>query len=127
MFFTDINLITVIVAAVISIALGFVWYAPWFFGSTSLLSSTRGWKAYVGSAVTTLITAFFIASLLNSIVVLGLSGIVMAGFVVWLGFMAPVRVNDYFYGRMPRGAVLVDLGYGLVSTLLMALVIGLFS
>lgn len=142
MFFQGISYITVIVAAALSMGLGFIWYSPYLFGKKWIVemgsnmdalkeknqSKTGMFRIYGLSVVTSIITAYILASIFNSIVVVGgLWPILSVGFFLWLGFMVPVLFAGVLFGNNSYTLFAINAGYQLTSILLMSFVIGIFS
>ena len=125
MFFTEINLVTVLVATIMGFGFGLVWYAPWAFGKlwkkvnrheNTNKSEASSYKSHVISLLVTFISAFILASLFNSILIISVSGILLVGFLMWLGFTLPVKINEYMYSSTPFSLISIDLGHQLVVT-----------
>lgn len=140
MFFHDISFITVICSALVSMALGFVWYSPFLFGKRwnaemghteeSLKSITNGSgmvRTYTVGSALALVTAYCIAVIFNSVVFVGLSGLIIAALVLWMGFMLPVMVNGFLYAKDSLVLLAINASYQLVSILLMSFIIGIFG
>lgn len=122
-----INLLAVLVAAIIRMAVGTAWYAPVTFGPRwqSLAGVTKEqWAARMPMAIVTdtimsLIMAFALAN------IIAYSGIgdwlngALAGFWVWLGFMMPIFVG--LWAHEGRRVQLISLmsGFNLVALVLM--------
>jgi hypothetical protein len=135
MFFSNIHYVPVIVAAVIGVGVGFVWYAPWAFGKRFIASipnaETREKKAmapiFTMTAIMTLITAFVLAALFNSLVVTSIWGILLTALLVWLGFSVPLKLYDYLFGADKLAYFWIAIGYELVTIIVMSLIIGIFG
>jgi len=111
-----VNYLAVIVAAVVAIVIGFIWYAPQVFG-------TR-WMAYLGTTQAQLgqpgpagIVTGVVASLVNAFVLavlsLNLGGKtltdgVMLGVIVWLGFMATLTAAEVAFTKRPWGLWVIN-------------------
>jgi hypothetical protein len=140
MFFQNISLLTVVVAAIVSMGLGFVWYSQFIFGkrwiketgnTEEFLKNTTSKKGMirtyaVGTALS-LITAYVVAVVLNSIVFVSLGGMLTVAFVLWLGFSFPVMVNAVLYGKDSIVLLAINSGYQLTSLVLTVLIIGIFG
>ena len=87
MFFENISYITAIIAAIISMGLGFIWYSPYVFGKIFMKEtgmtpekmeeskesgSQNMAKTYALSTILSVVTALVIAGLLNSLIVTSL-------------------------------------------------------
>ena len=143
MFFTDINYITVIIAAAVSIGLGFLWYSPVLFGKRWMkemdftpegleelkkTNSAKGMaRTYTLTSAFALVTAFVIAALLNSLIVASLGGLILLAILLWLAFSMPVLANQVFYGGDSLVLFAINSGYQLAAILLSTLIIGIFG
>jgi hypothetical protein len=122
-----INWWAVIVAALIRIAVGFIWYSPFAFlkpwqGMTGVTQETMraGTPKAVGIDVAmSLIMAFALAN------IVGASGITdwvngaLAGFWVWLGFVFTSFFVLWAYENRPLQLVAINTGHNLVALILM--------
>jgi uncharacterized membrane protein YpjA len=106
----SINWLAVVVCVVIAMISGFIWYHPKLFYSA--------WRAGIGISgemsnpnpmiyVFTIIAAFVqvasVALLVNQMGSTTVTSGVMAGFMVWLGFVAPTNlVNNYLRGMASK-------------------------
>lgn len=139
----EINFIAVLLAAIASMVLGFVWYSPMVLGKPWM--KERGYtkeslnkeqkemgKWYAVSFVLALVTAYVLAHVMglsmyfynNSPVTTGL----LTGFWVWLGFVMTVQATATIFSDKKNWKLFgIDSGYQLVSLLLMGVVLGLLS
>ena len=138
MFFSAIDISAVVVATVMSMGLGLIWYAPWVFGPVWKRSSEEkkekdglpqspSWISYLASFVMTFISAYIIGALFGSLLVVTIGGMILVGVCMWAGFVLPVKLADLFYGREDISSFSVIVGYHLLSLVLMSVVIGVFS
>lgn len=139
----DVNYVAILIAAIVSMALGFIWYMPALFGKRwmKLMGYTpeslkedqkKMGKMYAVSFVLTLVTAF----VLSHVIVLSVSYFsyspVMSGvtsaFWMWVGFILPVQATDVIFRKGEKSWELlgINTGYQLVSVLLMGVIIGMF-
>lgn len=131
----------VVVAAILSMVIGFVWYGPLF---GKVWSELMGWgpmtpekmkemqkkarPAYAITFVASLVMAYvlahtyvFASSYTNTV---GLVGGLMAGFWSWLGFIMPVTLGSVLWDGKPWKLWFINAGYWLVLLLVMGAVIG---
>lgn len=122
-----LNWLAILVAAIIRMAIGFVWYSPpvllkpWQ-AETGITPETMRaglTKALVVDVVASLLMAFALAN------IIGASGITdwfngaMAGFWVWLGFMATLLVSLWGYENRSLKLIAINLGNNLIALALM--------
>lgn len=136
-----VNYLAVIVAALISMAVGFLWYGPLF---GKIWMKENGWnpeklkgmkppnmtKQYSIQFVGALFMSYVLASaLLFASSYLGTSGIsagLMVGFWNWLGFIAPVTLVTVLYERKSWKLWFLNNSYYLVSLILMGILLALW-
>lgn len=130
--FGGVNWLAVIVAAVVGIIIGFIWYAPPVFG--------RRWAraagielpqpgevqpmTYVAAVVTALVTAYILAVLVGGLGAASLGDGAVVGAVVWLGFVAPYLGSGVFFERRSIEWWAINAGQAIVSLVVMGAIIG---
>ena len=140
MFFQNLNYITMVVATIAGMVVGFIWYAPFAFGKVWLrLKEQNGnetqrekenkptWPIYLLSGLGTLASAFALSVIFNSIIIVGIWGILIAAFVVWIGFFVPVKLSDFIYGGESPVLFLISAGHYLLAIIIMAFIIAFFG
>ncbi|WP_210481426.1 DUF1761 domain-containing protein [Naasia sp. SYSU D00948] len=134
-----INLWAVLLATLSSMVVGFVWYSRpvmgdrWMrlTGITEEQISKSPVGAYIGTILASFVTALVLAgaasisqayyggsSLLNAVV---------TALILFAGFTAARFVTHDAFDRRPWALTLLNLGYELITLLVMALIIGLFG
>jgi hypothetical protein len=122
-----INWLAVLVAAIIRMAVGFAWYSPPLFlkpwqavtGVTPESMRAGLGKAMVVDVIGSLIMSFALA---NIIVASGITDWLngsLAGFWVWLGFMATLMVSLWGYENRSLKLIAINLGNNLIALVLM--------
>ncbi len=133
-----INWWAVIVATIVNVVLGSLWYGP-IFGKAWMKmmninpeamteDQKKGmWKSYTIMIIGSLLMTFV---LLHSIVygvafthTSGVSAGLMAGFWNWLGFIAPVTVGSVLWEGKSWKLWILNAGYYLVALLLMGMIL----
>src|SRR6266852_6837307 len=109
--FSNVNLLSVLVAALAAMALGFLWYSPILFAKPWMremgydpndkakiqeMQKSAG-PAYGGSFVASLLSAFTLALILHGLRAEDLYFGIMASFHVWLGFVATVQFTGALF------------------------------
>ena len=126
-----VNYLAVVVAAVIALVIGFIWYSPPVFGNR--------WMAYLGTTQAQLgnpgptgMAVGIVASLLNAWVLavlsLNLGGKsitdgIMLGALAWLGFMATITAAQISFEKKPWGLWVLNNAHNLLIQVLMAVVV----
>lgn len=135
----DINYLGVLLAAVASMVVGFVWYSPILFAKqwtklsghteASLKAAQKEMGIYYGlSFVLALITAFVLSHVMAmSMSYFGYPAIqtgLTSAFWMWLGFVMPVQATGEIFGNKRWKLFGINTGYQLVALLVMGLVLG---
>lgn len=127
----SVHPIPVLVVAIITIIIGFVWYSKGVFGGVwassmqlqeSQLKPTP-WH-FLGAILEALVTAWVMAMFaewqhLNTVA----QGLVM-GFFAWLGFVATTQFSGVIWAKVPAKTFLINTGCELASYLIMG---GIFA
>ena len=134
--FGAVNWIAVVVAAIASMALGFVWYMALGNQWMAALNKTREQIMASGNQATPFIISFvmqlvmayglalFVPKLLGSTSV---ANGLLAGFLVWLGFVITSMIINHRYQGSKWSLTLIDGGYLLGVLLVQGVLIGLFG
>jgi len=130
----DINWIAVIVAALVPMALGAVWYSPALFarpwmravGKTQEdMSMAR--RGYAVAAVAALAMAYVLARLVDYAGATTIGEGLVVGLFAWAGFvLTTMAVNGIFAGRS-LSLYLIDSGYHGVSLLAMGAILAAWN
>mgnify|MGYP003394409019 FL=1 len=136
----DVNYLAVLIAAIVSMVLGFLWYSPMVVGkqwmklkgytAESLKKEQKEMsKFYALSFVLALVTAYVLthvmAMAMNFFNYTPLSTGLTSAFWMWLGFVMPVQASAQIFGEKKWGLLVIDSGYQLLSLLGMGAVLGL--
>ncbi len=121
------NWIAIIVAAIVQVVLGFIWYGPLFgktwmsmMGMTQQSMSREGMgKTYAWTVVGSLVTAYVLAKLVGWYGAKDFGGGIAAGFWAWLGFVATVTLSSVLYEKRSVNLYVLNNGYQLVSLAVM--------
>jgi hypothetical protein len=122
-----INWLAVIVAAIIRMAVGFLWYSPpvllkpWqaLTGVTPETMRAGMSKALVIDVLASLVMAFI---LLHAVTYAGATDIftgAAVGALNWLGFMATLMISLWGYENRPLKLIAINLGNNLIALVLM--------
>lgn len=117
----NLNYLALLVAVLVNMGLGALWYSPILFGKiwaklVGIKQSDMG-KMTNGYLVTTLGSIIQVFILANMIVWTGISGVMFGlelGFIVWLGFVAVTSIADVVFAKKPWKLWLINNGYYLV-------------
>jgi hypothetical protein len=134
----EVNILTIIIAAVVAMAVGFLWYSPMLFGKQWMMlmgytaesmekaKKSMG-KMYAISFVLSLVTAYVLSHVMtlseNFFNYGMLETGVMTAFWMWLGFVMPVQATDALFGGKRKKLVAINTGYQLASLVVMGIVL----
>lgn len=136
----SVNYLAVLVAGIVSMAVGFAWYSPYVLGKPWMKE-----KGYTPEALkkeqkkmgplygVSFVLGLVMAYVLTHVMVMGqayfetdflFSGVTSA-FWMWIGFVFPVMATGQIFGEKNWRLLGIDSGYQLASLLTMGVVIGL--
>jgi len=117
----------VVIAAIVNVAVGFVWYSKWVFGPIWLKLTELKEKdikhnkqAMLWGFIVSLIVAYFLSFFQQHLAVATVADGLMLGFLLWLGFVATTQVSSVIWCKKPMKLFVVNTGYKLLSLLVMS-------
>jgi hypothetical protein len=122
----DVNWVAVIVAALLNIAMGALWYSPKALGtiwarshdiSTGSLQPSV-WQ-YIAAVVVALITAWVLAVFINFLSPSSFSEAAGLAFLIWFGFVAATSFSGVIWAKKPILAYAIDATFELVALVVM--------
>jgi hypothetical protein len=133
----SLNWLAILVAAIASMILGFVWYSPLLFAKpwgramgydpndkARMEEMRKGaGPAYAGSFFASLICAFTLALVLHGMRAESLHFGLMASFHIWLGFVATVQFTGALFAKQSMKLLAINTGYQLVCYLVMGTIL----
>ncbi len=120
----DINYGAVLVAAIIEIVLGFLWYGP-FFGKMQTKATGGSYVIMIiGALLTSWVLATFITSGEAHYGIWTASYGVHIALYVWFGFILPITVGSVLWEKKPWSAWFINIGYYLVSLIIIGALLG---
>lgn len=137
----SVNYLAVLLAALSSMLVGSVWYAPGMFGKTwAALAKVDMKRTPKSGGMAWLLSSTFVASLITAYILAHVSFLantffqnsflqdaLTTAFWLWLGFAATrLYVHDAFEGRRKKLTGL-NISHDLVTVLVMAVIIGLMG
>ena len=132
-----INYFAVVVSAIASMAIGFIWYSPVLFGKAWMKLSNidpkkmaeankHMAKMYSISFVAAIVTAVVLSLFLDYALAATALEALLVGFFAWLGFVATTLISSVLFEGKPWAAFLINSGYQLASLLTMSLILTLW-
>ena len=131
----DVNYIAVVVATVVGMIIGAIYYHPSVVGKAWMASTGRtdeqlkanaGAMLWVVTTVITLLMATVLAAAISWSGEVTLGSGVLVGLVIWLGITLPVVTMTFLYEGRGYDAVAITLGHHLILMAVMGAVIGWF-
>jgi uncharacterized membrane protein YpjA len=138
MHFLGVNLWAVLVSALATMVVGFVWYSPALFANPwrrlmgydpndkakiAEMQKTAG-PSYVLSLIASIVTAFALGKLIGVTGAATTFDGLKIGLVVWLGFVTTVQLTNALFSRQRNRLYLINTGYQLVCYLAMGAILG---
>jgi Na+(H+)/acetate symporter ActP len=130
--FSSINFVSVLIAAVVSMAIGFVWYSPKAFGSawmkcigmTETDQNKEDMQKSMGIGfLATIISMTFIAIILDIIGASTLTEAVTVAFVLWAATVLPGALHGVAWEKHPMQLVYINTGNALVTYIVGAVIL----
>ncbi|MBI2024215.1 DUF1761 domain-containing protein [Candidatus Giovannonibacteria bacterium] len=131
----DVNFTAVLVAAIVSMIAGMVWYNPKLFGKSWMegmgftpdymnKQQERGMgKYYFMSFIGSILTAYILAYFIKVLVAVDFFGAFQTAFWIWLGFIATTLFGQILWDGKTAKVYFINAGYQLVNLFAMALVL----
>ncbi|SRR5258708_6005634 len=128
-----VNYWAILVAAIVNMTVGSLWYGPLFgkmwkglmgFSDQAMKSmKLTMWQAIFMGFLTALIMAYVLAHFVSIAGAVGIAGAWQLAFWVWLGFMLTITAGSFIWEGKPLRLFVLNAAQQLVSLFLMALVL----
>lgn len=124
----NINVLAVLVAAVVSMGIGAVWYGPLFGKLWMKLTGLKKmgasknkemWRSYVAHFIASVLMSFVLANMLDYLSIFRFIDGFVFGFMIWLGFIATFTLGIVLWENKSFKLYILNNGYYLLSLLLM--------
>jgi hypothetical protein len=136
-----IRIVPVIVAAIASMVIGFLWYSPLLFArpwmramgydpddKAKLAEIQKGaGLMYTGAMLASLVSAFVLAKIVVITTVSAALYGMKVGFAVWLGFVTTVQFTACLFERKPFKLYAINTGYQLACYLAMGAILAVWA
>lgn len=128
------NVLAIFVAAIVSYALGALWYSPVLFGNPWMRlmklskkdlrkAQNKAMRGYLITFITTLVTAIVLSLMITAVGASISTGLKVA-FLAWLGFIATSTLGSTLWEDKPVELWLLNNAYYLLSFILMGAILG---
>ena len=132
-----INYLAVLVAAVASMVVGFLWYGPLFGKQWVKLmkiddkkikeAKQKGMgKTYFLAFLTTLVMSYVLAHFVDYVEAKTIADGVILGFWIWIGFLATTQIGSVFWEGKPVKLYLINTSHYLVALAVMAAILAVW-
>jgi hypothetical protein len=120
----SINYLAVLVAAIVNMAVGALWYSPALFAKpwmklTAKKDMGSPGPGYALSTLGSLLIAFFLADFAVKTSTTGFGRGLVLGLLAWIGFVATTYAASYVFEGRPLKLYALNVGYYLVTFMLM--------
>jgi len=133
----NLSLLAILVAAISTIVVGFIWYSPILLAKPWMremgydpndkakvaeMQKTAG-PAYLASFIASLVSAFILALFFHEMHVQSIHYGLLIAFHVWLGFVATVQLTGVLFMKQSMKLFSINTGYQLVCYLVMGAIL----
>jgi len=133
----SISILGSIIAAIVSMMIGFAWYSDALFGKR--WRSGLGWSdeymsnmkergmtgVIIGGFLSEFVMAVILSFMIQLVGVFSAPQAMTLAFWIWLGFIATIQMGSVFWERRSFGFYLINSLYRLVTLLVMAIILTL--
>ena len=132
---THVNYLAILVAAIINIIVGAIWYGPMLFAKQWMAWNTMSAEdmkkvnpgpLYVQSFVATLVTYFVLALILRNMNTTSAVEGMKTAFMLWLGFITTVQFTANLFSSKKIQSYFLDTAYQLVTMLMAGIVLSIW-
>ena len=134
--FAEVNFLAVGLAAVLTFALGMLWYSPllfakpWMAGQGYTAEDLQRMQAGMGPTYAVSFVCWFVMASVLALIAPhfgeGIGPTLHVGLHLWLGFSATVGLTNNLFSDKPLSLWAIDAGYQVASVAVMAVVLGLW-
>ena len=129
-----INYVAVLVAAVASMVIGFLWYSPALFGkkwlklmkikAKDIKKMQKGAKeGYIVAFISALVTAYVLAYFLGLLDIKTAVEGAKVGFWAWLGFIATTQIGSVLWEGKPKELFVLNTAHALIGLVVMGAIL----
>ncbi len=131
---TELNYISLITAAILSMVIGIAWYSPSLMGSKWMklvglteedMKKSANPVMILKSFIVAIVTAYSLAYFINLTGSKDLIGGLKIGLWIWVGFIATTGFINTMYSKRDWQLFYIDYGYQLISILSMSAVLSI--
>ncbi|CAN5142247.1 DUF1761 domain-containing protein [soil metagenome] len=124
----------VIVAALVPMIVGSIWYGPLFGKRWMKLAGVKEMgmgkdgmtKFYALMLITSLVISYVLARFVIGMGALDMVSGALVGFWAWLGFVVAIKLSEYLADGRPMDLYYLDIAYRLVTLVVMGAILGIW-
>jgi len=125
----DYQFLSIFIATVVYMAIGFLWYSPFVFGKAwmkfSKLTSTKmELKTLILSFINSFVLCFFFSLLIGFLGVTSVIDGIFVGFGIWIGFVVTTHLSSVIWAKTSFRLYLVNIFYWLISLCVVGAILG---
>ncbi len=124
----SVNLLAVLIAAVLNMIIGALWYSPFMFAKTwmtalgkteeEIKSSSSPGPMYVINTIGNIVLAYVLAHVVRYVQVSSAMQGAQVGFWIWLGFLVPTLLTVYMFEGRKIKLYFIYISYQLIALVL---------
>lgn len=130
MFNTDVNYLAVLVAGIVPMIVGFLWYSQVLFANQWMKAlgkskeqvqkeaKEKGPWMYIWTFFAALLTVWVLAIVMKTLDVKTVSEGLQTGLLVWFGFVMTTQIPEAVFNGTKKDVVMIYVGYQLVCFLI---------
>lgn len=134
MLYANVNILAVLVAAIVSMLIGMLWYGP-LFGKmwmklaqinnrkVSAAKKSGMWRTYIAGFLSALLISFVLANILDYLRIYTLIDGMLMGFMIWLGFVATITLGTVLWEDKPLKLYMLNNAYNILSLVIMGAIL----
>ena len=131
----NVNYLHILVAAVVAMIAGYLWYSPYLFGNQwAKLSGMKMdggskqdmQKTYGISYLLAVVTAYMMSYFIGYLQVTTFMGAVQLAFMLWLGFAMPPMATNYLFKKTSQQLFFLETGHVLFAMVAIAVTLVLW-
>jgi len=131
-----INYLAVLVAAIVNMVIGVLWYSVLFgkkwlsimkFSEEKLKARKKGvWVVYLASFIGALVMSYVLAHIVDFVQATTVYEGAMSGLWIWIGFIITTSLGGILFEGRPKGLYFLNNGYHFASLIIMGIILAVW-
>ncbi len=126
-----VNYLAVLIAAILNMALGALWYSPALFGKSWMALTQKrmagSQRAYALTFVGSLLMAYAVARIVWYAQAHSVIAGALIGLLTWIGFVATTHASNYLFEGKSFSLYSLNTGYHLVALIIMGALLAVWK